>query len=112
MKLSETLPEFSTELRELLIKVGREDIAVQVGEVEFERYSYDDSCDAASIFVQSPRELNVVEKNIIGVKYEESVSVDHPYLVNVDIDNFGRLRAIELLKGSKIARILSKMLNS
>jgi uncharacterized protein YuzE len=108
VKLAKALPEFSAELQSCLSTLGREDIAVQVQEVEIERYTYDDSAKAAYIYVQSPRLLNVAEVNIIGIKHGETISVEHRYWVNVDTDNFGRLRGIELLNCSEVVAALSK----
>lgn len=110
MKLVEALPEFSVELQTCLSIAGREDIACQVQEVELERYTYDASVNAAYIYVKSPRPLNVVEVNIIGLKHGETISVEHRYWVNVDTDNFGRLSGIELLIGSDIAAKLSRVI--
>jgi hypothetical protein len=103
MKLIEALPEFSAELEACLSAVGREDVACQIKEVEIERYSYDDTCNAAYIYIKSPRPLNVVETNIIGLKHSETIPVEHEYGVNVDTDNFCRIRGIELLSGKAIA---------
>jgi hypothetical protein len=112
MKLVEALPEFSAELQACLSSVGREDIGCQVPEVELERYTYDDSIDAAYVYVQSPRILNAVEVNIIGLKHGETIPVEHRYSVNVDTDNFGRLRGIELLNGGDVVAKLSRVIIS
>jgi uncharacterized protein YuzE len=107
MKLVKLLPEFSTELETFFLARGREDIASQVPEVEVECYTYDDSCGALYIYVLSPQQLNVVEANIIGVRHGSTIEVKHRYWVNIDTDNFGRLRGIELLNGSEVAQMLS-----
>jgi hypothetical protein len=52
----------------------------------------------------------VVEKNIIGIRHGETIPVEHPYWVNVDIDNFGRLTRIELLNGGDVALRLNDVL--
>jgi len=109
VKLIEALPVFSAELRTCLSAIGRGDIAAQVEEIVVERYSYDGSCSAANIYLQSPRSLNNVETNIIGLRHGETIEVEHPYWVNVDIDNFGRLKGIELLNGTKVADTLSRI---
>lgn len=109
MKLTEALPKFSEELQECLKTEGRDDLASQVNDAEILKFSYDDSCNAAYITLQSGRELNVVESNIIGVKHGETVPVEHRYWVNVDTDNFNRLGGIELLNGSDVAQKLSNV---
>jgi hypothetical protein len=110
MKLFEALPEFSAELWASLAEAGHKDLAAQIADVEIERYTFDSSCNAAFIYVRSPRDLIVVEKNIIGIKHGEPISVEHPYCITVDTDNFGRLTGIELLNGSEVARRLDAVL--
>jgi uncharacterized protein YuzE len=110
VKLLEVLPEFSAELWASLVKADHKDLAAQIADVEIERYTYDASCNAAYVYLHSPCALNVVEKNIIGIKHGETISVEHPYWVNVDTDNFGRLTGIELLNGSEVARRLAEVL--
>lgn len=105
-RLKNVLPEFVAELSELLLADGRKDLCMQLEDVLVEKWSYDSSADAAYIYLQSPRSLNVVEQNIIGVKHGETVATDHPCCVNLDTDNFGRLQGVELLKGGKVAAIL------
>jgi uncharacterized protein YuzE len=112
MKLSDLLPEFAAELEACLERAERKDIASQICEVEFERYTYDTPCNAAYVYVRSPRALNAVEQNIIGIHHGETIEVEHPYWVNVDTDNFGRLRGIELLSGGEVAAKLSSVLPS
>jgi hypothetical protein len=53
------------------------------------------------------RELNIVEKNLIGIKHGQTIQVEHRYWVNVDTDNFGRLRGIEVLDGRELAAKLA-----
>jgi uncharacterized protein YuzE len=110
VKLFEALPEFSAELWASLVKAGHKDLAAQIADVEIERYTYDASCNAAYIYIQSPRAQNVVEKNIIGVRHGETIPVEHPYWVNMDTDNFGHLTGIELLNGGEVARRLDEVL--
>jgi uncharacterized protein YuzE len=112
IKLAEILPQFVSELESSFLAFGQDDIAVQLKEVDVVRYTYDKSCDAAYIYLQSPRLLNVVEENIIGIKHGETIPVEHRYWVNIDTDNFGRLRGIEILIGSDIAKKLSALIDS
>src|SRR5262249_45076934 len=95
--LAEVLPDLVDELAESLQASGRNDLAAQLREVELTRWTHDTSCDAAYIYLRSPRQSNVIEQNIIGVKHGETVPVEHPRWVNVDTDNFHRITGIELL---------------
>jgi len=105
------LPHFVARLRRALIAVDRSDLASQLSEVAFVSHTYDSTCDAAYIYVQSPRKLNTVEQNIIGIKHGETIAVEDPHSVYIDVDNFGRLRGFELLQGGNIAAMLSRLIN-
>jgi uncharacterized protein YuzE len=105
--LAEMLPELVAELESSLVAGERGDLGSQLREVQVVRCTYDASCDAAYIYVQSPRIINAVEENIIGVRHGETIPVEHKYWVNVDTDNFGRLLGIELLRGGDVASRLS-----
>lgn len=106
-KLVDVLPELATELVESLTGCGRPDLAEQLSHVWITRATYDSSCNVAYIYLSSPRELDVVEQNIIGKRHGETVPVEHPYRVNFDTDNFGRLAGIELLNGAPVAARLT-----
>jgi hypothetical protein len=102
MLLTDALPDFADELAESLRATGRDDLAEQIREVEITGWNHDVECDAASICLRSPRQLNIVERNIIGIKHGETVPVKHYRWVNLDVDNFGRIMAIELLNPGNI----------
>jgi uncharacterized protein YuzE len=110
VKLCEALPEFSAELWASLAEAGYKDLAAQVADIEIERYTYDASCNAAYIYIRPAQDQGLFEKNINGIKHGEPISVEHPYCVNVDTDNFGRLTGIELLNGGEVARRLAEVL--
>jgi len=105
--LATQLPKLVSDLATALRTAGRDDLAAQLSEVDIERHTYDTSCDAAYIYLRSPRQLNVVEQNIVGVKHGETIPVEHEYWVNLDTDNFGRLTGIELLSGGDVAAKLN-----
>ena len=108
--LADVLPDLAEELAAALRASGRDDLAAQLGEVEVDRWTHDTSCTAAYIYLRSPRPLNVVEQNIIGVKHGETVPVKHRRWVNVDTDNFGRMMGIELLSpGDVPARLAARV---
>jgi len=108
--LADLLPDLAEELAAALRTSGRDDLAAQLGEVEVDRWTHDTSCNAAYIYLRSPRPLNVVEQNIIGVKHGETVPVEHRRWVNVDTDSFGRMTGIELLSpGDVPARLAARI---
>ena len=59
--------------------------------------SYDADADAAVIALESPRQLNAVERRVIGPRYEQSVPVSRTYMAHIDVDNFDRAMGIEIV---------------
>jgi len=97
MKLTSEFPDVAARIKAALVTAGQDDLVAQIGEVEVIRWTFDKDADASYIYVKSPREINVVETNIIGVKYGETVVFKDDESALVDVDNFGRLTGIELL---------------
>jgi hypothetical protein len=58
-------------------------------------YNAEDS--VATILLDSPRELNVVERRVIGERYETTISVSGEYMAHVDVDNFDRATSIQIV---------------
>lgn len=96
--LLDVLPELTARLIEATRAIGRPDIADQLVSVRLRSTSYDRDVDAGYLYVTESRPLNVVERNIIGVKHGECVTLDAlPGTVVIDLDNFNRIQGIELL---------------
>ena len=93
LELKQLLPEFVVKLTDALRAAGHLHLAEDLQLAELERWTFDQSCDAVYLYVRAGRDLNVVEKNVIGEKHGETISVRHRFWVNIDTDNFGRLPA-------------------
>jgi len=72
------------------------------------RVTFDGSANAAYIYVEESRLLNVVEQNIIGVCHGETIPVECRYWVNLDTDNFGRLSGVEILNPGNLTSDIKK----
>jgi uncharacterized protein YuzE len=101
-ELQTALPHLVGELESTLSTKGRNDIGTQLREVELIRWTYDDSCDAAYLYLRSPRTLNIVDEKIIGTKHGETVSLYTELRINLDTDNHGRLSGIEILGAKEV----------
>jgi len=100
--LVETLPDLVSDIENALIRIGRGDVADQLREVQLERWTYDEFANAGYLYLSSPRDLNVVNQNIVGVKHGETLCPSDDLPVNLDLDNHRRLTGIELLDASSI----------
>ena len=97
MKLTIEFPDVTARIKAALNSAGRDDLAGQIGEADVIRWTFDEDAEASYIYVQSPRQLNVVETNVVGVKHGETVVFETDEGTAVDVDNFGCLTGIELL---------------
>jgi len=94
-KLFDAFPDLLFELTKGL--VGRQEIIDQLKDALIVDVTFDEDADAGCIKLQTGRQLNVVEQNIIGVKHGQTLAVKCPYWVNLDTDNFERIASIEIL---------------
>jgi hypothetical protein len=56
--------------------------------------------------------LNLVERNIIGVRHGRTIPVQHSCDVYLDADNFDRLTGIELVSATKYSEQLASFSES
>jgi uncharacterized protein YuzE len=73
------------------------DFVDQIRKARVVRVTFDPDANAGYIYVRSGRELNAVERNVIGVKHGHTMEVPGERWMNIDLDNFERLMGIELL---------------
>jgi uncharacterized protein YuzE len=109
MKLVEVLPEMVNDLAGALVQIGRGDVVDQLREVSIEQWTYDECADAVYVYVQSPRQLNVVDRNIVGVKHGETLSLYDELGINIDFDNHHRVVGVEILGAKQIADVLARI---
>lgn len=110
MKLQEALPGFYGELTEALGKQGLPALVEQLPGLEIKHRCPCDELGCGTFAVEAKRELNVVEQNVIGSRYEESFEIDDINgMVVLDVDNFGRLISIEILDRPDINKELERL---
>jgi uncharacterized protein YuzE len=93
-------PELASDLASELRATGRADLAVGLEAATVQAVTFDADADAGSIALELPRELNIVERNVIGEKIgkrDSPLGSHHAYL---EIDNFGRVIGVEVLTPS------------
>ena len=110
--LRECLPKFYEELTDSLENMQRTDILEQMSTLAVDRFTNDESAGAIYIYTGGQRELNQVERNVIGVKHEECVSLSElEGMIVIDVDNFGRVMGIEVLDRPDVAASLAALRN-
>jgi hypothetical protein len=96
-RLIDAFPSLVRQLSEALASAGYDMLAVQVNEALIEEVTFDNQANVAWINVLPSRELNVVETNVIGIRHGKTIPVETDFWTNIDVDNFDRLIAIEIL---------------
>jgi len=110
MKLKEALPGFYSELTHALAKQDLPKLAEQLPDLEVSSRCACTELGCATFSVEPARVLNVVEQNIIGSRYEESVELEEINgMVVLDVDNLGRLISIEILDRPELAKELERL---
>lgn len=95
-RFQDKLPEFYEEVRRALAALDRNDLLSQLPNLTLREHRGE--ADAFWLYFGGIRELNTVERNIVGVGHGESVALDAPRgIVVLDADNFGRVLGIELM---------------
>ena len=85
--------DLSLELR----ATGRADLARELEACTVKAVSYDPETDVGLIALEPQRQLTAVERNVIGQKLGQVISfADAPY-ASLQLDNFGRVVAVELI---------------
>ena len=85
--------DLSLELR----ATGRADLARELEVSVVKSVSYDPETDVGWIALEPQRKLNTVERNVVGQKLGQAISFsDTPYAA-MQLDNFGRIVALELV---------------
>jgi hypothetical protein len=90
-------PELFTMFSAELEAAGNVYLANELRGCKVRSVHYDPGSNAATISLESSRELNAVERRVIGERYETSVPVSDVYMAQVDVDNFDRAMSIEIL---------------
>jgi len=85
--------DLSLELR----ATGRADLASELEACTVKSVSYDPETDVALIALEAERRLNAVERNVVGQKLGQVISFSETPYASLQLDNFGRVVAVELV---------------
>lgn len=98
IKLVHVLPELVMDMESALVHIGRGDLVAQLKEALLERWTYDDFSDTTYLYLSSsPAE------EAFDVMQADRLSLYDELRVNLDSDDRGRLRGIEILEGRRVA---------
>ena len=92
-----TFPELVFDLAAELRATGRADLAREMEACSVKAMQYDAETDAGLIALEPQRELNAVERNIVGQRLGQVIAFGGARYASLQLDNFGRVVAVELL---------------
>jgi hypothetical protein len=92
-----TFPELAFDLASELRATGRADLARELEGCSVRDVTYDPESDAGLLALEPQRALNAVERNVIGQKPGQVISFGGARYASLQLDNFGRVVAVELL---------------
>ena len=91
--LTELAFDLSLELR----ATGCADLARELEACTVKAVSYDPETDVGLVALEPPRQLNAVERNVIGQKLGQVIPFSRTPYASLQLDNFGRVVAVELV---------------
>jgi hypothetical protein len=91
------LPELAFDLSLELRATGRVDLARELEASTVKAVSYDPETDVGLIALEPQRQLNAVERNIVGQKLGQLISFSGTPYASLQLDNFGRVVGVELV---------------
>jgi hypothetical protein len=90
---TELAADLSLELR----TTGRADLARELEACTVKAVSYDPETDVGLIALEAGRQLNAVERNVVGQKLGQVIPFSVAPYATLQLDNFGRVVAVELV---------------
>jgi hypothetical protein len=97
-------PELAFDLGSELRATGRTDLARELEASHVKSVGYDSEADAGLVALEAERQLNVVERNVIGQKLGQVIAFGGSRYASLQLDNFGRVVGVELLAPPKELR--------
>jgi len=94
---SSVFPELAFVLAAELRASGRADLARELEASDVKAVSFDSNANAGVVDLKPPRELNSVERNVIGQKLGQVIPFSRPSYASLQLDNFGRVVAVALV---------------
>jgi hypothetical protein len=88
--------ELAFDLAAELRATGRADLARELEASTVKSVSYDPETDAGWVALEAERELNALERNVIGQKLGQVIGFTSAHYASMQLDNFGRVVAVEL----------------
>ncbi len=88
--------QLASDLTSELRATGRTDLARELEGCRIKDVSFDLEANTGLVSLEPTRELNVVERNVIGQRLGQVISFPSARYASLQLDNFGRIIGVEL----------------
>ena len=103
------LPELAFDLSLELRATGRADLARELEACTVKSVSYNPEANVGLIALEPQRQLNAVERNVIGQKLGQVIPFSNTPYASLQLDNFGRVVAVDLVTPPRNLRWLLQL---
>jgi len=90
-------PALAFDLALELRATGRADLARELEASTVKSVSWEPETNTALVALEPQRELNAVERNVVGQKLGQVIQFSGASYASLQLDNFGRVIAVELV---------------
>ncbi len=106
INVQDRFPELVEALANALERANEHDLSNQVREAVAARVTFDSAANAAYLYLEPNRKLNVVEQNVMDQRIARTMQIETPFWTMLDIDNFDRVVGIEILDPGTLKQAL------
>jgi hypothetical protein len=96
LSFASAFAQLTSDLTSELRATGRADLARELEGCRVRDVSFDPAANAGLVTLEAVRELNVVERNVVGQRLSQVIPFSHAPYASLQLDNFGRIIGIEL----------------
>ncbi len=107
-----TFAQLAADLTSELRATGRTDLARELEGCRVRDVSFDPEANAGLVTLEPMRELNIVERNVIGQRLGQVIPFPSARYASLQLDNFGRIIGVELLEPPPVLGELMRVISN
>jgi hypothetical protein len=112
LSFASTFAQLVADLTSELRTTGRADLARELEGCRVRDVSFDSEANAGLVTLEPTRELNVVERNVVGQRLGQVIPFASASYASLQLDNFGRIIGVELLAPPSVLGALMKLISN
>jgi hypothetical protein len=112
LSFASAFAQLASELISELRATGRADLARELEGCKIRTVSFDPQANAGLVTLEPTRELNIVERNVIGQRLGQVIPFPTTRYASLQLDNFGRIIGVELLTPPPVLGALMRLISN